>query len=419
MKDQINLSQPHLARFQKAQNVLADLVCNPRPEAGLAHTPTEIAQQPHLWRWTSRYLADNAGKLNTFLQKSGLFGDEKKPMVVFTGAGTSDFAGQSLTDLYRVRFQTCTENWPTTRITANPGDFFNNSQQYVLIHFARSGNSPESKAVLEMTLQKFPKNVHHVVITCNRDGELAKISCENPDKVFLLSLHDDSNDKGLAMTSSFSSMVVAGQAIAHLGSMDTFVRTTDNIALAAEYFLDKFADEIYEMASPDINRAFFLGNKDLLGAATESALKVQELTAGQLLAKSDDTLGFRHGPISAVDASSLVCFFLSEDPLTRKYEFDVIKQYNKAFTDMGAVTVVIGSNHKSLFHGLDVTYLSYDPEERWGVPAYLQVNIAVLFGQLFGMFQAYRRGINVDDPSTEKATYNRVVQGVHLYDEDS
>lgn len=362
-------------------------------------------------------MAEQAVKLRVFLKESGLFNDKNRPVVIFTGAGTSDFVGQSLADLYRVAFNTCAVNWPTTRITSNPGDFFNNQQSYVLIHFARSGNSPESRAVLEMALKKHPENIYHIVITCNQNGDLARISRKNPGKVFLLSLHPDSNDKGLAMTSSFSSMIVAGQAIAHLGAINSFVQIINDIAIAAEYFLDMFADEIYMLADPGIERAFFLGNKDLLGAATESALKVQELTAGQLFAKSDDTLAFRHGPISAVDNGSLVCFFLSDDPLTKRYEFDVIKQYNKAFCEMGAKTVVLGSNNKHLFNNLNVTYLSYDPEDKWRVPVYHQVNIAVLFGQLYGMFQACRRKINVDDPSIEKATYNRVVQGVQIYND--
>jgi tagatose-6-phosphate ketose/aldose isomerase len=33
-----------------------------------------------------------------------------------------------------------------------------------------------------------------------------------------------------------------------------------------------------------------------------------------------------------------------------------------------------------------------------------------------GLFAAYRRGVNVDEPSVEKALYSRTVQGVQLYD---
>lgn len=415
MEDKIEKTASYLTRFDSKPHILARIIREHDVEAGMVHTPAEIAQQPHMWRITVSQIAKQADKLKLFLHDAGIF-DSIKPQIIFTGAGTSDYVGQSLVDLFRITFNTQVINWPTPRITANPDDFFDYSHKYLLIHFARSGNSPESKAVLNMTLDKLPDNVHHIVITSNKNGELACISRENPDKVYLITLHEDSNDKGLAMTSSFSSMVVAGQSLVHLDDMDAFVNIIENMAKSAEYFIDMHADDIYGLANPSIDRAFFLGNKDLLGAATESALKVQELTAGQIFAISEDTLSFRHGPVSAVDKGSLVCFFLSEDPLTRKYELDVIKQYDKAFFEMGAISVVFASNHKHLFNKMNIHFFSYDPEEYWNIPAYYQVNLAVLFGQLFGMFQACRRNINVDDPSSVKATYNRIVQGVELYE---
>ncbi len=412
----IKQSKAYLARYNSKQHMLAKMVCEPRKDAGLVYTPGEIAQQPQLWNVTASLMSHLSDKLNPFLEEAGLFDINNRPHIVFTGAGTSDFVGQSLVDLYRTSLRVQAANWPSPRITANPDGFFDCNQNYILIHFARSGNSPESKAVLNLTLKKYHDNVRHIVITCNSDGELACISREHPDLVFLITLREDSNDKGLAMTSSFSSMVVAGFSLVHLNNMGTYLDIIANLAASAEYFIDMFADDFYELANPDIDRAFFLGNKDLRGAASESALKVQELTAGKLIAQSEDTLSFRHGPISAVDKGSLVCFFLSEDPLTRRYEIDVINQYDVAFMEMGARTIVIGSSHKHLFRDSRVTCFSYDPEGQWNIPTYYQVNLAVLFGQLFGMFQAYRRKINVDDPSTGKATYNRVVQGVQLYE---
>ena len=50
------------------------------------------------------------------------------------------------------------------------------------------------------------------------------------------------------------------------------------------------------------------------------------------------------------------------------------------------------------------------------MPALQQTNVAVLIGQMAGLFAAYRRGVNVDEPSAEKALYNRTVQGVQIYD---
>src|SRR5690606_22086409 len=138
------------------------------------------------------------------------------PTLVLTGAGTSDYIGQSVTDLLRERLNTAVLSWPTTRITASPGSFFAGGRSRIMVHFARSGNSPESLAVLDIALEHHADRIRHVVITCNAEGELAKRAQRNPDEVFLIVLDDASNDRGLAMTSSFSTMVVAAQSIAHL-----------------------------------------------------------------------------------------------------------------------------------------------------------------------------------------------------------
>lgn len=417
MEEHFDQPSSYLNRFAGKQHKLAQLICESRINAGLVHTPGEIAQQPFLWNITASRMSRLSAKLKSFLEKTGLYGHSNRPHIICTGAGTSDFVGQSLVDLYRACFRTQTANWSTPRITANPENYFDSDQKYLLIHFARSGDSPESKAVLNLALKKYPDNIYNIVITCNSAGELARTSRDYPGHVFLITLHEDCNDKGLAMTGSFSSMVVAGISLVHLNDMNNYRQIVGNMADAAENYIDLYTDEIYHLADPVINRAFFLGNKDLIGAAFESALKVQELTAGQLIAKGDDTLSFRHGPVSAVDKNSLVCFFLSEDPVTRRYEIDVIHQYDKAFLKLGAKTIVICSNCRQLTQNSHITLFSYDPESRWSIPAYYQVNLAVLFGQLFGMFQAYRRNINVDDPSTGKALYSRIVHGVQIYEQ--
>lgn len=406
----------YLNRYQEHDHVLARLVIDPQPALGLVHTPREIAQQPHTWRETAKIMASHRGPLSGFLEMSGLFDTVNRAHIILTGAGTSDYVGLSLTDLLRLRFKTASNNWATTRITASPDDYITKDHRYIVVHFARSGNSPESRAVLELALNRYPVSTRHIVITCNKDGVLATQGRENSDKVYTIILPEESNDEALAMTSSFSSMVVAGQALAHLDKFDLFQNLIDRIASSAEYFVDRYADDIYDLADPEIKRAFYLGNKDLLGAAAESALKVQELTMGKLIAKAEDTLTFRHGPISAVDSDTMVCFFLSEDNFTRRYEVDVLKQYSSAFSELGARSVVVGSNHSDDFKSTSARYFSYDPDRIWRIPPHYQVNLAVLFGQLFGMSASTRMGINVDNPSIDKALYSRIVQGVRLYE---
>lgn len=408
--------QEYLKRFEGRHSPLAAMVNKPESSKGLEFTPSEIAQQPYLWRQTAKLVHDQAPALSAFLNKARMFSDTQRSHIILTGAGTSDYVGLSLADLFRIKFKTPSINWSTARITASPDDYLNTHHHYLIVHFARSGNSPESAAVLRLALNDYPDNTLHVVITCNRNGELANIARQNPDKAYLLLLPDESNDRGLAMTSSFSSMVIAGQAIANISDIDTYVTLVDRMAGSAEHFIDTYAEEIFTLADPTITRAFYLGNRDLLGAANESALKVQELTMGKLIAKAEDTLTFRHGPISAVDSKTLVCFFLSEDNLTLRYEVDVLNQYEDAFEQLGVVSVVVGSNHKSNTQNQTAHYLSYDPDHSWNIPSLYQVNLAVLFGQLFGLFASTRRNINVDNPAAEKALYSRIVQGVRLHE---
>ena len=73
------------------------------------------------------------------------------------------------------------------------------------------------------------------------------------------------HDQGLAMTSSYSSMVVAAQALAHLDRMAAFREQVDRTAQAGEYVLHTYPDRIRERVGRDISRAFFLGNNDLFG----------------------------------------------------------------------------------------------------------------------------------------------------------
>ncbi|HEX7072267.1 MAG TPA: SIS domain-containing protein [Rhodothermales bacterium] len=409
----------YLAAFKSEDNALGNLLRNPDGREGIEHTPREIAQQPLLWRRTAKMMRELAPSLTTFLEDAGLFARRNRPTIVLTGAGTSDYVGQSVSDLVRERFNTPVVSFATTRITASPASFFAGDRERLMVHFARSGNSPESVAVLDIALEHHRDRIRHVVITCNADGRLAQRAAENADRVFLIVLDDACNDRGLAMTSSFSDMVIAAQALAHLDDMDGFVRLIDRIASAAEEFIRRHADDIESIADVDVfRRAFFLGNGDLMGAASEAALKVQELTAGRLIAKSDDTLAFRHGPVSAVNGHTLVGFFLSADPYTRRYEIDVLNQYRGAFAALGARTLVFTACASDVSANGDVILLTYDPDGQYDIPRLFQVNLAVLLGQMLALFASYKMGYNVDDPTADSGLYARTVQGVQIYDFD-
>ena len=63
-----------------------------------------------------------------------------------------------------------------------------------------------------------------VVVSCNANGRIIRANADNP-RVLSICLEDAVNDRGLAMTSSFSNMVIFGQSLAHvndLGHMSKF-----------------------------------------------------------------------------------------------------------------------------------------------------------------------------------------------------
>lgn len=413
MQDVASLAD-YLQGVSDANHALAKLVNQPSADRGSVHTPREIAQQPLLWRRTARQIKRQAPELRQFLDAAGLYATENRAQLIFAGAGSSDYVGQSIADLLRERLDTVSTNWPTTQLTVAPETFLRPRQRYVLVHFSRSGNSPESTAAFDWALNHRQETTRQLVITCNEEGTLAQRARRHPQQAYLLVLDEAAHDEGLAMTSSFTSMVVAGQALAYLDRMEAFEEIIDRVSAAAEHVLAHFADPIADLAREIGSRAFYLGNNDLLGAATESALKVQELTAGDIVAQGEDTMAFRHGPISAVDNGTLVCFFLSSDPSIRRYETDVLEQFREAFREIGARTVIVGPKETGEQSSEDILSIDYGG---WEIPPYFQVGPAALVGQLVGLFAAHDRGCNIDDPSKDKALYNRTVQGVTLYNE--
>lgn len=396
MSDPLPDREAYLRSIREDDHALARLLRDPQPERGLAHTPREIAQQPLLWRRTARDVRARAEALSEFLREVGF--EERSsadaPRVVFTGAGSSDYVGRSVADLLGAEADWRVAPIPSTRLVAAPAHHLAKGRRQLVIHCSRSGESPESRGVFEWVRANRPNSVRQLVITCNPEGTLAELARRHPERSHLFLVDEAARDEGLAMTGSFTSMVVAAQGLAFLDRPDLFVDRVDRVAREGERVIESYADLADRLGAAPIDRAFFLGNDDLLGAAVESALKIQELTAGDVVGAAEDTLAFRHGPISAVTGRSLVCFYLSNRPAVRRYERDVRTQYREVFDEMGVRTLVL---------------------EDLDVPSLFQVNPAVALGQLLGLFAALHRGHHVDDPAREKPLYGRTVEGVRIY----
>ena len=169
------------------------------------NTAKEILQQPILWRETVEIFKNSKEKLDEFFKKIGL---NEEFEIIFTGAGTSEYVGNILAPLLRKNNNLEYKSIGTTDILNNPLNYINKNKKILLVSFARSGDSPESVGVVNI-LNEQVKDSYHLFITCNKNGALAKIA-ENNEKTFVLFMPEESNDKGFAMTSSFSCMLLAG-----------------------------------------------------------------------------------------------------------------------------------------------------------------------------------------------------------------
>jgi tagatose-6-phosphate ketose/aldose isomerase len=368
---------------------------------GAVHTTAEIAQQPEVWRQLSGRLGAD---VRAFLDPLLALPDVR---IVLTGAGTSAFAGQVLAPGLGRTLGRRVEAVPTTDIVASPVEYLGQDGPTLLVSFARSGDSPESVAAAELADQ-LVSDVSHLVLTCNPDGRLAQRYGDR-EHAHVLLMPAAADDKGFAMTSSFTGMTLAAlQALDPTSQADLPAR----LASIAEAVLPAWDAGAREIAGRGYQRLVYLGSGALKGLAYESALKALELTAGRAVAMGDSPLAFRHGPKSVLDDTTLVVVYVSNDPYTRAYDLDLLGELRRSRGSEAVVAVTAD-------HGDDVSSGS-----SWVLPDAADLSDAalalpaVLCAQLIALHSSMALGLTADNPFPS-GEVNRVVQGVRIHAFDS
>jgi tagatose-6-phosphate ketose/aldose isomerase len=376
---------------------------------GTRFTPYEIRQQPESWQTTFRIIEERQTDLRDFLTKSGL--DERtsasKPIVFLVGAGTSDYVGRGLQYLLR-RVWGC-EVWavPSTDLLTNLEDFVIPERKYLWISFSRSGDSSEGMAVLESAIDR-SSQVRHLLVTCNAESRMAQVCARAPDRALLLALDDSVNDRGLAMTSSFTNMVVAGQCLAHIDSLFSYQEMLGVLSEAGQRFLKVVQETVPFIVQEGFSKACFVGSGVLHAVAQESALKVLELTAGKIQTMAESTLGLRHGPMSALDENTLFVSFLSQGT-RRNYELDLLEEIKRK--QLAKLCMVVSPDSTDrLGHVANQVFCLGTPDLRDEYRA----PVDVMLGQALGLFSSLKMGLKPDCPSPNGAI-SRVVNHVNIY----
>ncbi|MFH5833673.1 SIS domain-containing protein [Halalkalibaculum sp. DA384] len=370
-------------------------------------TSAEIARQPETWEKTWTDLRAQKKEIASFLE--GILAHEDLN-IVLTGAGSSAFIGDSVASTWQRVFSRNARAVPTTDLVTDFDELILTSQPLLLISFGRSGNSPESRAVVDIANRKCDQ-VFHLLITCNPEGELAQMKSRDNSFVFLLP--EGAEDQSLAMTNSFTSMALAALLIPSLfeAADEEITRQIQALARTGNRIIGDFSERLFNIAETDFSRIVFLGSGPLLGIARESHLKVQELTNGRVVGKFDSFLGFRHGPKAIINDETLLVYLLSNDEQTRRYERDLVQQI--ARHDIDVITAAVADRR---FGDLNAIDFMIQPGDENQLDNHFWAILCTLPSQIIGFYKSIQLSLNPDNPSPE-GTISRVVEGVRIYSE--
>ena len=376
---------------------MPDIMTAPAPQANSVESWTrrEILQQPDTLRATQALLHVDENAIVSFL--SPLLAREDL-RIILTGAGTSAFIGDSLAPWLSVVMGHPVEAIATTDIVSAPALHLRPEVPTLMVSFGRSGNSPESIAAVDLA-DALVHSVHHLVITCNAEGELARSAKANTQVVVL---PEPTHDRAFAMTSSFTAMMFAALSIfTGIAAMD---ERAEAIAMAVSGAIADADPVMAALATRGFDRVVYLGSGVLKGLAREAALKLLELSDGALVTAFDTALGFRHGPKTIVTERTLIIVFVSNDPLTRRYDCDIIEELRRDGR-CGAVLPVSAQPMDG--DALRVTHLERAADADLLFPF-------IVPAQLFGLHASLQLGLTPDTPNVS-GTVSRVVQGVRIH----
>jgi tagatose-6-phosphate ketose/aldose isomerase len=366
--------------------------------SGAIATAREITQQPQMLERTHALVADLHEKIQVFA--GGLTGNPAA-RVILTGAGSSAYIGQCVAPLLDRQLAARVDAVPTTDIVCAPHLYLDPEQPLLLVSFGRSGNSPESLAAVKLA-ESLVRDVRHLVVLCNAEGELGKLAVAHAMTVLL---PPETHDTSFAMTSSFSCMMYAVvAALLPTGTMDSRIKA---IANATDRSIHEALPVLDALALEQHERVVYLGSGVLQGLAREAALKLGELTNGAVATCFDSPLGFRHGPKTFVNARTLVVVFVSNDPLTRRYDLDLVDELRRDGCAGRIIEVTAQPRTEAGTGSIAVPDMTTaaDLDLLW---PYIAV------AQTYAFFTSRALGVTPDNPNPA-GIVNRVVQGVRLH----
>ena len=371
-------------------------------------TAREIQNQPEVWVKLADVLKSRRQELRTFMDKvlaiPGL-------RVIFTGAGSSAFVGESLMMLLGQEMGLRSETHHTTDIVATPDAIFADVPT-LLVSYSRSGSSPESCAAIQIA-QKHVKELYNLVLVCNSDSALARLPMD-PEMTKIVNIPQEACDQGFAMTCSVSCMSLATWILFSGDRMEERIQSLKELAASVEEQLPAIQQVAAKAAAWDYRRIVYLGFGALRGLAREGAVKSQELTNGFVCATYDTPTGFRHGPKTVLNDETLTVLMTSPIAHAVPYDYDMIRELATQKVK-NRLAVVTEENSRHDLTGVDYVCKYHMPAAFAGTEmgAYI---FDLLFLQILSFEKSWDLKITTDNPCPN-GEVNRVVQGIIIHEE--
>lgn len=337
-----------------------------------SHSLEEILSQPQCWTATFEDLRQQ----KTLESVAKRFAQAEEWL--FIGCGSSYYvalsAAATMARLTGLRARAL----PASEILLYPDAVPSAAGAVVPVLISRSGLTSEVLAAAEVLKSR---GISSLAITCASGQPLQDVASET----ILLARADE---KSTVMTRSFTSMLLALQALAaqianDSGFLDSLTRMAEQSVPMLPALLKKVRAFV---STHEFEDYVYLGQGPFYGLACEGALKVTEMSVSY--AQSFHTLEFRHGPKSIVGPETLLVFLLSESGY--QAECEALREMKS----LGATTVTVTNQADDAVRAASDLLV----ELQLDVPEYARLAPYLFVGQLLGLQTGLKKDLDPDSP---------------------
>jgi glucosamine--fructose-6-phosphate aminotransferase (isomerizing) len=339
------------------------------------YTYTEIKSQPEILPEVLKNFQPLRSDLTSFWKSNDF------EQVIFTGCGSTYHISKTAAALFQSLTGMPCFFYPGSEMVLFPDIVYPKDRRTLLVAESRSGETTETVEGVSVFRQVTGGKV--LAITCDSQSTLAKLAD-------LTLAADVAQEKSVAQTRSFSSMLLLSEAFAgHIAGKDLTI--LERLPAEIDRLFSSYEDLAKELGEDkQIDANFYLGSGLLYGLACEAMLKLKEMSLS--VSEAFHVMDFRHGPMSLVNKTSIVIGLLSETALTQE-----VAVMNHMHNLGGRILSISEKPHPDLQKIGDLVLLET------GLPPWANALVYLPFLQLYAYYRSLSKGLNPDAPNNLEA----------------